>query len=116
MYMVSRRLGILLLFFSRFYRISLFQRKIIRGYLKEFILEEETKWQQLLLQNNKVRGDKFSLFLRIIVAATRLYIRPCFRYIVFYFFFSSYGNKDNIFLWFYLLFFSNRLSTYWAWV
>jgi len=53
---VARRVDIFFLFFSLFYRIFLFKKEIIRDYLKEFMLEEETKWQQLLLQNKKVKG------------------------------------------------------------
>jgi hypothetical protein len=47
---------------------------------KKFMFEEDIKWQKLLLQNKEVRGDKFSLFLRKIVAAT-IYIKPCFIFI-----------------------------------
>jgi hypothetical protein len=49
----------------------------MRDYLKEFKLEEETKWQELLLQNREVSDNKFFLFLRTIVEVTRLYTRPC---------------------------------------
>jgi hypothetical protein len=38
-----RRLRILLLFFSLFYRIFLFKKKIMGGYLKEFMLERGNK-------------------------------------------------------------------------
>jgi len=46
---VEKRLGILLLLFSLFYRISLFKKDIIEGFLKESMLEEETMWQKLPL-------------------------------------------------------------------
>jgi hypothetical protein len=61
------------------------------------MLEEETKWQQLL-QNKEVKGDKFFLFSRTIVVATRLHIKPCFSFIFFPFFFS-YDSKNNLFSW-----------------
>jgi hypothetical protein len=51
------------------------------------MLEKETKWQQVLLYNIKVKGEKFSLFLRTIVAATKLYIKAMFQ--IHYVFFSS---------------------------
>jgi hypothetical protein len=77
MSVVTRRFEILLFFFFLFYRIFLIKREIMRDYLKEFKLEEETKWQELLLQNREVSDNKFFLFLRTIVEGTRLYIRPC---------------------------------------
>jgi hypothetical protein len=77
MSVVTRRFEILLFFFFLFYRIFLIKREIIRDYLKEFKLEEETKWLELLLQTREVSDNKFFLFLRTIVEVTRLYIRPC---------------------------------------
>jgi hypothetical protein len=46
------------------------------------MLEEKTKWQQPL-QNKKVGGNKFFLFSRTNMAATRLYIKPCFIFVLF---------------------------------
>jgi ABC-type protease/lipase transport system fused ATPase/permease subunit len=86
------------------------------------MLEEKTKWQQPL-QNKKVGGNKFFLFSRTNMAATRLYIKPCFIFVLF----SS--PLTNLFSWILFLFellfglfngvrslviVSNGLSSYWA--
>jgi hypothetical protein len=57
------------------------------------MLEEETKWQQLFLQNKGVKSHKFSLFSWTIVAATRLYKALFYIYFVF---FSSFLTTTKI--------------------
>ena len=58
-YMVTRRLWILLLFFFLFYRICLLKREIMKGYLQEIFLQLSFLFLRAYIRPNN--GRNFSI-------------------------------------------------------